>query len=412
MTFAPIPELLSEIQAGRPVVLVDDPDRENEGDLCFAAEKATPELVALMAREACGLICLALDGAICDQLQLPMMVAENRARLGTAFTVSIEAAEGVTTGISAKDRARTILAAANAEARPQDVVSPGHIFPLRARDGGVLVRAGQTEGMVDLCRLAGLRPAGVICEITKEDGEMARVPDLEEFCTKHGIKMGCVADLVEYRRRRERIIDRVTVAKMPTECGYFDCHTYISKVDGRAHVALAVGIEDAGADGRFPPIEEPVLVRVHSQCLTGDVFGSLRCDCGPQLREAMRQVQAAGRGVVLYISQEGRGIGLANKLRAYALQDQGMDTVEANVHLGFRADEREFGTGSQILHDLGCRKLRVLTNNPRKLTGLQGYGLEIAEQVPLRIEPNPHNQRYLETKREKLGHLFDAPEDS
>ncbi|MCA8976801.1 MAG: GTP cyclohydrolase II [Planctomycetes bacterium] len=409
MTFAPIPELLSELEAGRPIVLVDDPDRENEGDLCFAAEKCTPELVAMMSREACGLICLALDGSICEQLQLPMMVAENRARLGTAFTVSIEAAEGVTTGISAKDRSRTILAASHPDARPQDLVSPGHIFPLRAKQGGVLVRAGQTEGMVDLCRLAGLRPAGVICEITKEDGEMARVPDLERFCAKHGLKMGCIADLVEYRRRRERIIERVAVAKMPTEVGYFDCHTYIGKVDGRTHMALTVGIENAGKDGRFPPIEKPVLVRVHSQCMTGDVLGSLRCDCGPQLREAMRQVQAEGHGIVLYISQEGRGIGLANKLRAYALQDQGMDTVEANVHLGFRADEREFGTGSQILHDLGCRRLRLLTNNPRKLAGLHGYGLEVVEQVPLRIEPNPHNQRYLDTKREKLGHLFEAP---
>ncbi|MCR9244710.1 MAG: bifunctional 3,4-dihydroxy-2-butanone-4-phosphate synthase/GTP cyclohydrolase II [bacterium] len=412
MTFSPIPELLEEIKAGRPIVLVDDPDRENEGDLCFAAEKATPELVALMAREACGLICVALDGAICDQLQLPMMVAENRAHLGTAFTVSVEAAEGVTTGISAKDRARTILELARPDATPADLVSPGHIFPLRARDGGTLVRAGQTEGMVDLCRLAGLRPAGVICEITKEDGEMARVPDLEKFCERHSVKMGCIADLVEYRRRRERIIERVTVAKMPTEFGHFDCHTYVSKADNRTHMALAVGFDSPGEDGRFPPIDDAVLVRVHSACLTGDAFGSLRCDCGPQLREAMRRVQAEGRGIVLYISQEGRGIGLANKLRAYTLQDQGMDTVEANLHLGFRADEREFGTGAQILHDLGCRRLRVLTNNPKKLTGLQGYGLEIAEQVALDIEPNPYNQRYLDTKREKMGHLFDAPKTS
>ncbi|MCA8954048.1 MAG: bifunctional 3,4-dihydroxy-2-butanone-4-phosphate synthase/GTP cyclohydrolase II [Planctomycetes bacterium] len=409
MTFSPISELLEELKAGRPIVLVDDPDRENEGDLCFAAEKATPELVALMAREACGLICVALDGAICDRLKLPMMVAENRTRLGTAFTVSVEAAEGVTTGISAKDRTRTILELARPDAQPTDLVSPGHIFPLRARDGGVLVRAGQTEGMVDLCRLAGLQPAGVICEITKEDGEMARVPDLEKFCARHGILMGCIADLVEYRRRRERIIERVTAVKMPTEFGPFDCHTYVSKINQSTHVALTVGIQDPGPDGRFPPIDEPVLVRVHSQCLTGDVFGSLRCDCGPQLHEAMRRVQQEGRGIVLYISQEGRGIGLVNKLRAYALQDAGMDTVEANVHLGFRPDEREFGTGSQILHDLGCRRLRVLTNNPRKLSGLQGYGLEIAEQVALAIAPNPHNQRYLDTKRRKLGHLLELP---
>lgn len=410
MTFSPIPELLEELKAGRPIVLVDDPDRENEGDLCFAAQFATPELVAQMARQACGLICLALDGAICDQLQLPMMVAENRSRFGTAFTVSIEAAEGVTTGMSAKDRARTILAAVDPAAKPIDLARPGHIFPLRAREGGVLVRTGQTEGIVDLCRLAGLRPAGVICEITKPDGEMARVPELQQFCQQHGVKMGCIADLVEYRRRRERMIERVAVARMPTEHGDFDCHTYHSLVDGRTHMALTVGIERVAEGGTFPPIDEPVLVRVHSQCLTGDAFGSLRCDCGPQLQMAMQQVQAVGRGIVLYISQEGRGIGLANKLRAYALQDTGMDTVEANVHLGFRPDEREFGTGAQILHDLGVRRLRVLTNNPKKLAGLQGYGLEIVSQVSLVVGRNQHNQKYLDTKRDKMGHLLAKPE--
>jgi 3,4-dihydroxy 2-butanone 4-phosphate synthase/GTP cyclohydrolase II len=410
MTFSPIPELLEELKAGRPIVLVDDPDRENEGDLCFAAQFATPELVAQMARQACGLICLALDGAICDQLQLPMMVAENRSRFGTAFTISIEAAEGVTTGMSAKDRARTILAAVDPAAKPIDLARPGHIFPLRARDGGVLVRTGQTEGIVDLCRLAGLRPAGVICEITKPDGEMARVPELQQFCQQHGVKMGCIADLVEYRRRRERMIERVAVARMPTEHGDFDCHTYHSLVDGRTHMALTVGIPRVAEGGTFPPIDEPVLVRVHSQCLTGDAFGSLRCDCGPQLQMAMQQVQAVGRGIVLYISQEGRGIGLANKLRAYALQDMGMDTVEANVHLGFRPDEREFGTGAQILHDLGVRRLRVLTNNPKKLAGLQGYGLEIVSQVSLVVGRNQHNQKYLDTKRDKMGHLLAKPE--
>ncbi len=410
MTFSPVPELLEELKAGRPIVLVDDPDRENEGDLCFAAQFATPELVALMAREACGLVCLAMEEAICDQLQLPMMVAENKSRFGTAFTVSIEAAEGVTTGISAKDRASTILAAVAPNARPQDLSRPGHIFPLRARDGGVLVRTGQTEGIVDLCRLAGLRAAGVICEITKPDGEMARVPELEVFCRARGLKMGCIADLVEYRRRRERLIERVAVAKMPTKYGDFDCHTYKSLADNRTHMALTVGFPRAAADGTFPAIEEPVLVRVHSQCLTGDAFGSLRCDCGPQLQTALQRVQEEGRGVVLYISQEGRGIGLANKLRAYALQDGGMDTVEANVHLGFRPDEREFGTGAQILHDLGIRRLRVLTNNPKKLAGLQGYGLEVTAQVPLVIEQNPHNQKYLDTKRDKMGHLLARPE--
>jgi|JRYL01.1.fsa_nt_gb 3,4-dihydroxy 2-butanone 4-phosphate synthase/GTP cyclohydrolase II len=406
MTFAPIPELLAELQRGRPIVLVDDPDRENEGDLCFAAEFATPELVNQMIRDARGLVCLALDSAICDQLRLPMQVADNSSRFGTAFTVSVEAATGVTTGISAKDRARTILAAVSPTARPEDLARPGHIFPLRARDGGVLVRTGQTEGIVDLCRLAGLRPAGVICEIIKDDGEMARVPELERFCAERGIKMGCIADLVEYRRRRERLIERGAVAKLPTEFGEFDCHTYVSKVDGRAHMALTVGIERVDGDARYPAIEAPVLARVHSQCLTGDAFGSLRCDCGPQLHEAMRRVQQEGRGVILYFSQEGRGIGLANKMRAYALQDTGLDTVEANVHLGFRPDEREFGTGAQILHDLGLRQLRLLTNNPKKLTGLHAYGLEVVEQVPLMVEPNPHNIKYLETKRQKMGHLL------
>jgi 3,4-dihydroxy 2-butanone 4-phosphate synthase/GTP cyclohydrolase II len=409
-TFAPIPELLDELRAGRPIVLVDDPDRENEGDLCFAAEFASPELVAQMAREACGLVCLALDSQICDRLGLPMMVAQNGSRFGTAFTVSIEATEGVTTGISAKDRAKTILAAVNPDAKPSDLASPGHIFPLRAMEGGTLVRTGQTEGIVDLCRLAGLTPAGVICEITKPDGEMARVPDLAVFATERNIKMGCIADLVEYRRRRERMIERVAVAKMPTSFGDFDCHTYHSRVDNRTHMALTVGIDRVGDGERFAPIEEDVLIRVHSQCLTGDAFASLRCDCGDQLHTAMERVQQEGRGVVLYISQEGRGIGLANKLRAYALQDDGMDTVEANVHLGFRPDEREFGTGAQILHDLGLRRLRVLTNNPKKLAGLEGYGLELVAQEELRIDSNQHNQKYLDTKRDKMGHMLPESE--
>ncbi|MBZ0151190.1 MAG: bifunctional 3,4-dihydroxy-2-butanone-4-phosphate synthase/GTP cyclohydrolase II [Planctomycetes bacterium] len=410
MTIASIPELLEDLKAGRPVVLVDDPGRENEGDLCFAAEFATPELINLMSRHACGLICLALEASICDQLNLPQMVTDNTTRHGTAFTVSVGAATGVTTGISASDRAKTVLAAVSPAAKPGDLTRPGHIFPLRARDGGVLVRSGHTEAIVDLCRLAGLRPAGVICEIQREDGEMARLPELQVWAEKRGIKIGCIADLVEYRRRRERLIERVAVAQMPTAHGMFDCHTYRSTVDGRTHMALTVGIERVGEAGRFPPIADPVLVRVHSQCLTGDAFGSLRCDCGPQLQAALRQIQEEGRGVLLYISQEGRGIGLANKLRAYELQDGGMDTVEANVHLGFRADEREYGTGAQILHDLGVRQLRLLTNNPKKLVGLQGYGLEVAAQVPLVIGPNTHNQKYLETKRDKLGHLFAKPE--
>ncbi|MFN9704772.1 MAG: bifunctional 3,4-dihydroxy-2-butanone-4-phosphate synthase/GTP cyclohydrolase II [Planctomycetota bacterium] len=409
MTFAPISALLEELKAGRPIVLVDDPNRENEGDLCFAAQFASQELIALLSREACGLICLALDAGICDRLQLPPMVTDNTSRYGTAFTVSVGAKSGVSTGISAKDRARTVQVAVDPQSKPEDLTRPGHVFPLRAREGGVLVRAGHTEAIVDLCRLAGLQPAGVICEVIKPDGEMARVPELVAFCQQRGFKLGCFADLFEYRRRRERLIERVAVARRPTVHGDFDCHTYRSVVDGRTHMALTVGIPRVGDNGRFPPIEEPVLVRVHSQCLTGDAFGSLRCDCGPQLQSAMRQVQAAGRGIVLYISQEGRGIGLANKLKAYALQDGGMDTVEANVHLGFRPDEREFGTGAQILHDLGVRQLQLLTNNPKKLAGLQGYGLEVVAQVPLVVSPNPHNEKYLETKRDKMGHLLGGP---
>jgi 3,4-dihydroxy 2-butanone 4-phosphate synthase/GTP cyclohydrolase II len=293
------------------------------------------------------------------------------------------------------------------EAKPSDLVRPGHIPPLRARDGGVLVRAGHTEAIVDLCRMAGLRPAGVLCEILKDNGEMARVPELEAFAKKHQLKMGVIADLVDWRRRRERLIERVAAAQMPTQHGYFDSYTYVSKVDGRVHVALCKGIERPPEDGgRFPPIERPVLVRVHSQCLTGDVFGSLRCDCGEQLHQAMERIQREGHGILLYISQEGRGIGLAHKMRAYALQDGGLDTVEANQHLGLKVDMREFGTGAQILHDLGARQLRVLTNNPKKLLGLEGYGLQIAEQIPLTVEPNPHNKRYLETKRDKLGHML------
>lgn len=413
MAFSPIPEILDELRAGRPIVLVDDPDRENEGDLCFAAEFSTPELINMMIRDARGWVCLAMSGEMCDRLRLGPQVAENGSRFGTAFTVTIEAREGVTTGISAADRSHTIRTAVADDATAEDLVRPGHVSPLRARDGGVLVRSGQTEGIVDLCRLADLKPAGVICEILKDDGTMARVPDLEQFIQQHGIKMCAIADLIEYRRRRERLIDRVAIAQLPTKFGYFDSYTYQSKVDGRTHMALCVGIErPAEGAGRHPPLDEPVMVRVHSQCLTGDAFGSQRCDCGEQLAAAMQKIQEEGRGILLYIGQEGRGIGLAHKMRAYALQDEGMDTVEANVHLGFKADEREFGTGAQILHDLGARKLRVLTNNPKKLTGLQGYGLEVVEQIPLAVKPNPHNARYLETKRDKMGHLLGGSEGS
>ena len=411
MTFSSIPEILDELRAQRPIILVDDPSRENEGDLCFAAEFTTPELVNLMAKDARGLICLALAGDICDRLNLPLQTADNQARQRTAFTVSIEAREGVTTGISAKDRSTTIQLAVDPETEPQQLVRPGHVFPLRARQGGVLVRTGHTEGIVDLCQLAGIRHAGVICEIMNEDGTMARLPDLKHFGHRHGYKLCSISALVEYRRRRERIVERVALARMPTRHGNFDSYTYRSKVDGRTHVALCVGIERPSEEGgRFPPIEEPMLVRVHSQCLTGDAFGSLRCDCGQQLHYAMAAIQKAGRGILLYISQEGRGIGLAHKMRAYALQDGGLDTVEANEKLGFKADMREFGTGAQILHDLGARQLRVLTNNPKKLQGLIGYGLTIVEQMPLMIDPNPHNKRYLKTKRDKLGHLLEGLE--
>ena len=409
MTFSPISELLDELRAGRPIVLVDDPDRENEGDLCFAAEFATPELVNMAIKDARGLVCLALAPEVCDQLGLEPQVPHNRAPRRTAFTVSIEAREGVSTGISAADRCHTIRTAVRSGAEESDLISPGHVFPLRARDGGVLVRAGHTEGMVDLCRLAGLRPAGVICEIMNDDGTMARLPQLEDYAEAHGLKIGAISELVEHRRRSERVVERVSKVSMPTKHGEFDAYAYDSTVDNRTHVALSVGLDrpDSDPSDPFPAIDEPVLVRVHSQCLTGDAFGSLRCDCGEQLERAMAAVQAEGRGIVLYISQEGRGIGLANKMRAYELQDRGLDTVEANLHLGFKPDEREFGTGAQILHDLGVRKLRLLTNNPRKLGGLEGYGLEIVEQVPIRVEPNRYNRRYLETKREKLGHMLD-----
>ena len=341
---------------------------------------------------------------MCDQLGLQMQVPDNQSRFGTAFTVTIEAREGVTTGISARDRCTTILAAVKDGATAHDLVRPGHIAPLRARDGGVLVRTGQTEGMVDLCRLAGLKPAGVICEIIKDDGEMARVPDLEQFCSKHGFKMASIADLVEYRRRRERLIERVATAKMPTAAGYFDSHTYVSKVDGRVHVALTVGIDAPGQNGRFPPIDDAVLVRVHSQCLTGDVFGSLRCDCGPQLDMAMQRVQAAGRGVVLYISQEGRGIGLINKLRAYALQDQGFDTVDANQRLGFAIDARDFGIAARMLELLNIPKVKLLTNNPEKVEGIEACGVRVEERLPVKIAANPYNEFYLDTKRDRTGH--------
>ncbi|KAF0244796.1 MAG: 3 4-dihydroxy 2-butanone 4-phosphate synthase / GTP cyclohydrolase [Planctomycetota bacterium] len=411
MSFTPIPEVLADIRAGKMVVLVDDENRENEGDLCMAADLATPESVNFMARFGRGLVCLALTEERCLALDLPPQVSRNTSRFETAFTVSVDAATGITTGISAADRARTIEICLRKDARPSDLVRPGHIFPLRSRRGGVLERAGQTEGAVDLARLAGLQPAGVICEILNEDGTMSRLPELRAFCAKYNLKLASVEDLIEYRRRNEKLIEKVAVADMPTRFGNYRAHLYRSLTDEYLHIALcAGGVGEPGPDGTAAPQPGPVLVRVHSECLTGDIFGSLRCDCGDQLQSALRQITEAGKGVLLYIRQEGRGIGLANKMKAYALQDTGQDTVEANHSLGLPADLRHYGIGCQILMDLGVRKLRVLTNNPKKLVALHGYGLEMVERVPIAVPSNPANARYLQAKKDKLGHLLGGPD--
>ena len=393
--FAAIEEAIEAIREGKFVVVVDAADRENEGDLTIAAQFATPEAINFMATHGRGLICLCLTGDRCDQLQLHPMTARNETPYGTAFTVSVEAREGIATGISVHDRARTIQVAIDPSKGPRDLVRPGHVFPLRARPGGVLQRAGQTEAAVDLARLAGLNPAGVVCEIANEDGSMASVPDLIEYCKRHDLLMVTVADLIEYRRRTEKLVERATTVRMPTAYGEFSAVAFKETFTGKHHVALVKG----DVDGR-----ENVLVRVHSECLTGDVFHSLRCDCGEQLEEALRRIGAEERGVLLYMAQEGRGIGLLSKLKAYELQENGMDTVEANLELGFPADAREYGIGSQILADLGLTTIRILTNNPRKISGIEGFGLTVVEQLPIEVEPNAENQRYLDTKRSKLGH--------
>ncbi len=410
MPIAEIPEILEDLRQGRMIVLVDDPDRENEGDLAMLAEHVTPEAINFMAMEGRGLICMPLAEDLCDALDLPPQVSKNTSRMTTGFTVSIEAAEGVTTGISAHDRAHTIRTAAREGARPEDLARPGHIFPLRAKRGGTLVRGGQTEGIVDLARLAGARPAGVICEVMNPDGTMARMPDLEVFAEKHGLKICTIESIIAWRRQNERLVEPLELdVPLPTRFGEFRAHMFRSALDGKEHVALSRGLEGPGLDGPYPACEEPVFVRVHSECLTGDAFHSLRCDCGPQLDRALELLGQKERGVLVYMRQEGRGIGLVNKLKAYRLQDQGLDTVEANQALGFPADLREYGLGAQILQYLGVRRMHLLTNNPKKIAGLHGYGLEVIDQLPLSIDPNPFNERYLQTKREKLGHLVPGP---
>jgi 3,4-dihydroxy 2-butanone 4-phosphate synthase/GTP cyclohydrolase II len=409
MPFSSIPEILDELNAGRMIVLVDDEDRENEGDLVMAAEKVTPAAINFMVTHARGVICLPLTAERCDRLQLHAQSSWNTARLGTAFTVTVDAHPkfGVTTGVSAKDRATTIQVAIAEDAQPQDLLRPGHINPLRSRDGGVLVRAGQTEGSVDLVRLAGMKPAAVICEVMREDGEMARRPELEKFCETHGLKMCTIAELISYRLKREQFVRRIESVTMPTRWGEFQLYAYQSVIDPQPHLALTKGgIGELDKDGKAIVQEEPVLVRVHSECLTGDVLGSLRCDCGPQLSAAMQMIEKEGKGVVVYLRQEGRGIGLTNKLHAYALQEKGLDTVEANQRLGLPVDKRDYGIGSQILRDLGLRKIRIMTNNPKKIYGIEGYGLSVVEEVPIRIEPGEHNRAYLETKKAKMGHTL------
>lgn len=399
-------ELIEEIRSGKMVVLVDDEDRENEGDLVLAADFVTPKTINFMAKEARGLICLSLTREQIERLQLPLMVREdsNFSPNKTAFTVSIEASKGVSTGISAADRAHTIRIASRADAKPSDVITPGHIFPIRAKDGGVLKRAGHTEGSIDLCRLAGLSAAAVICEVMNEDGTMARVGDLKAFAQKHGLKIGTIVDLIKYRLENESLVEEVAHAKLPNRFGEdFEVRAFRSVLDGTEHLVMQMG-DISGAQG-------PCLVRVHSECMTGDVFGSTRCDCGPQLHKAMEMITKEGRGVILYLRQEGRGIGLVNKIRAYALQDKGLDTVEANLHLGFPPDARDYGIGAQILRAIGLKQIRLLTNNPAKRIGLKGYGIEVVGRVPLVAETHKNNAAYMDVKREKMGHVYESTED-
>ena len=401
MGLSSIPEAIEDIKAGKFVIIVDDEDRENEGDLALAAEKVTAEAINFMTLHARGLICLPIIGKRLDELRIPLMVGENTSRFSTAFTVSIEAKHRVSTGISASDRAETIKAVIDPATKAEDLARPGHMFPLQAREGGVLVRAGHTEAIVDLTRLAGLYPAGVICEILNKDGTMARLAQLEPFSEEYGIKIVSVADLIVYRHRYEKLVHQVAEAKLPTSYGEFTAIAYRSDIDPDEHLALVMG--DIST-------KEPVLVRVHSECVTGDVFGSLRCDCGEQIALAMQSIAEEGRGIFLYMRQEGRGIGFHNKIRAYALQDKGLDTVEANLSLGFPPDLRDYGIGAQILADLGLHEIRLLTNNPKKVIGLEGYGLKVVETLPIIASPSPYNRRYLETKQKKLGHLLEIPE--
>jgi len=408
MPFSPIPEILEELKLGKPIVLVDDEDRENEGDLVYAAEKMTPAAMNFILSFGRGTVCLSLTGEQCDKLRLHRQTELNTATLGTAFTVTVDAHPrfGVTTGVSAKDRSTTVQVAIADDVQPQDLLRPGHMNPLRAREGGVLVRAGQTEGSVDLARLAGLKPAAVICEVLRpEDGEPMRRLELEGFCQKHDLKMTSIAELISYRLKREQFVKRIESVSLPTQWGNFKLYAYQSSIDPQPHLALCKGgVGDLDDQGKPIIHEEPVLVRVHSECLTGDVFGSGRCDCGPQLSTAMRMIEQEGKGALIYLRQEGRGIGLANKLHAYALQEKGLDTVEANQQLGLPVDKRDYGIGSQILRDLGLRKIRIMTNNPKKIYGIEGFGLTVVEEVPIRIDPGEHNKAYLETKKAKMGH--------